>query len=248
MIWSAANAERYVMKKLTLILCLLLLTVLSAGCAKGEVVMELSRLGSADIQCKLVAIPLVASQLGSVRDDFVEDGFQVEDVKEEKMEGFLAKKHFKNVSEVNQTKIMQGFKLNKNKDQAGKQAENQATATKNTNVVFTQGLLFDTVAVNTHLDLRSSQKDESKESKWLVKNLLQQVELRFVLKLPTAVDSSNASRSPDNGKTLVWDLVLGEDNELQAQVTYLNPFKAGGFALVLAVVGGFVWFRRKRAN
>lgn len=237
------------MKKITVILCLLLLTVLSAGCAKGEVVMELSRLGSADIQCKLVAIPLVASQLGSVRDDFVEDGFQVEDVKEEKMEGFLAKKHFANVSEVNQTKIMQGFKLNKNKNQAaGKQGEIQATELKKTTVVFTQGLLFDTVAVNTHLDLRSSEKDESKESKWLVKNLLQQVELRFVLKLPTTVDSSNASRSPDNGKTLVWDLVLGEDNELQAQVTYLNPFKAGGLALVLVVVGGLVWFRKKRAN
>ena len=65
-------------------------------------------------------------------------------------------------------------------------------------------------------------------------------------KLPTTADSSNATTSPDGGKTLVWDLVLGEDNELSAQVTYLNPYKAGGLLIVALVAGGIFWRKKRR--
>ena len=231
------------MKKLIIIFCFLLTALGLAGCAKGEVVMELSRFGSANIECRIVAAPLVASQLGFLKDDFVADGFQVENVTEEKMEGFLAKKQFPSLNEVNKTKIMRGFELHKNKEQNSKQTNNAVEA-KQPAVIYTQGLLFDTVAVKTHLDLRSNDKESGKESQWLIKNLLQQVNLRFVLKLPTAADSSNATRTPDGGKTLVWELVMGENNELQAQVTYLNPYKAGGWAL--AAIGTLLLFRLKR--
>lgn len=231
------------MKKLILIFCFLLAALALTGCAKGEVVMELSRFGSANIECRIVAAPLVASQLGFLKEDFVADGFQVENVTEEKMEGFLAKKQFASLNEVNKTKIMRGFALHKNKEQNDKQ-KNNAVEAKTPAVIYTQGLLFDTVAVKTHLDLRSNDKESGKESQWLIKNLLQQVNLRFVLKLPTAADSSNATRTPDGGKTLVWELVMGENNELQAQVTYLNPYKGGGWAL--AVIAAGLIFRRKR--
>ncbi|MGE4588289.1 MAG: hypothetical protein AB7E34_01745 [Acidaminococcaceae bacterium] len=234
------------MRKLFLLLSFLLLTIALTGCAKGEVVMELSRFGSADIECKIVAMPLVASQLTSVKEDFSSDGFQVENINEDKMQGFIAKKHFKSLDELNRAKIVRGFQLNKNKNNNQTDTEkNAGSKVKNTAVVYKQGLLFDTVAVNTHLDLRANKKDEHKESQWLVKNLLQQVNLRFVLKLPTASDSSNATTSPDGGKTLVWDLVLGEDNELSAQVTYLNPYKASGL-FIAALGAGIIFWRKKR--
>lgn len=233
------------MKKIFLLFSFLFLTLALTGCAKGEVVMELSRFGSANIECKIVAMPLVASQLGPLKEDFTSDGFQIENINEDKMQGFIAKKHFKSLDELNKAKIVRGFELNKNKTQTDT-AKNPDGEVKKSAVVYKQGLLFDTVAVNTHLDLRSNKKDETKESQWLVKNLLQQVNLRFVLKLPTAADSSNATRSPDANKTLVWDLVLGEDNELSAQVTYLNPYKAGGLLIVVLVAGGIFWRKKRR--
>ena len=231
------------MKKLFLLFSFLFLTIVLAGCAKGEVVMELSRFGSANIECKIVAMPLVASQLGPLRQDFSNDGFQVENFEEDKMQGFVAKKQFTTLDELNKSKIVRGFELNKNKTSSDT-AKTTDTEVKKSAVVYKQGLLFDTVAVNTHLDLRSNKKDEKKESQWVVKNLLQQVNLRFVLKLPTNADSSNATRSQDGGKTLVWELVLGEDNELSAQVTYLNPYKAGG--LFIAVLGAAIILWRKK--
>ena len=234
------------MKKLFLLFSFLFLTIALTGCAKGEVVMELSRFGSANIECKIVAMPLVASQLTSVKEDFSSDGFQVENINEDKMQGFIAKKHFNSLDELNNTKIVRGFELNKNRTQTDT-AKSTEGESKQAAVIYKQGLLFDTVAVNTHLDLRANKKDETKESQWLVKNLLQQVNLRFVLKLPTAADSSNATTSPDGGKTLVWDLILGEDNELSAQVTYLNPYKAGGL-LIAALGAGIIIWRKKRRN
>lgn len=234
------------MKKILLLFSFLFLTVALAGCAKGEVVMELSRFGSANIECKVVALPLVASQLTPVKEDFSNDGFLVENITEDKMQGFIAKKHFNSLDELNKTKIVRGFELNKSKNKTqGDLAKSAEGEGKTTAVVYKQGLLFDTVAVNTHLDLRANKKDETKESQWVVKNLLQQVSLRFVLKLPTAADTSNATTSPDGGKTLVWDLVLGEDNELSAQVTYLNPYKAGGL-LIAALGAGLIFWRKKR--
>lgn len=68
------------MKKIFLLFSFLFLTIVLAGCAKGEVVMELSRFGSANIECKIVAMPLVASQLGALKEDFSNDGFQVENI------------------------------------------------------------------------------------------------------------------------------------------------------------------------
>ncbi len=232
------------MRKLLIVFGILLLASALSGCAKGEVVMELSRFGSADIECKVVAAPIIASQLGSLKDDFANDGFQVENIDEDKMQGFKAKKHFKNISEVNQVKIVRGFELNKSKNE-GVKGKNAETENKKQAVIYTQGILFDTVAVRTHLDLRSNHGEEAKESQWLIKNLLQQVNLRFVLKLPTTADSSNATRTPDGGKTLVWDLVLGEDNELTAQVTYLNPYKAGAVAILGIGAGVIFWRKRK---
>ena len=82
------------MKKLFLLCSLLLLTIALTGCAKGEVVLELSRFGSANIECKIVALPLVSSQLGPLKEDFSSDGFQIENVTEDKMQGFIAKKQF----------------------------------------------------------------------------------------------------------------------------------------------------------
>ncbi|MEG0798405.1 MAG: DUF3153 domain-containing protein [Acidaminococcaceae bacterium] len=238
------------MKKLVLIIGMLLISLAAAGCVKGEVVMEVSRFAAADLQCKIVTVPFLTSQLNGIRQDFEEDGFAVADVSENNMYGFTAHRHFDQIGQLQDIKIIKGFKLDR-KTATSAPSGSVVTETqeaKQKPVVMKSGFLFDTITVNTNLDLRQKNQSNKKEEEWIIKNLLNQIDLRFVLKLPTAVDSSNASRSPDGGKTLVWNLVLGEDNALQAQVTYLNPFKAAGILLVvvLAGVGGLLYKIRKQ--
>ncbi|NLY84270.1 MAG: DUF3153 domain-containing protein [Acholeplasmataceae bacterium] len=233
------------MKKQSMLLLGLTLAMLLAGCARGEVVTELSRTGSANIECRVVAVPVVASQLGSVKEDFVADGFQVEDVTEEKMKGFVARRHFEKINDVNKIKLLGGSGSRAKKEEP-KQIEEPASAQKTKAFEYKHGLLFDTVAVKANLDLRHKPGQDPGDAQWLFKNLLQQVKLRFVLKLPTAAESSNAGLVADGGKTLVWDLVFGENNLLEARLTYLNPYKAGALSAILLAAAIFFMLSRRR--
>ena len=37
----------------------------------------------------------------------------------------------------------------------------------------------------------------------------------------------------------MWRLPLGEDSDLDASVTYLNPMKAAGWIVLIGILGGF---------
>ena len=50
-----------------------------------------------------------------------------------------------------------------------------------------------------------------------------QFDLRFILKLPTRVDSANATSVSEDGRVLMWRLPLGEDSDLDASVTISIP-------------------------
>ena len=67
------------MKKIFLLL-LICLTVGLTGCARGVITLDISRMGAADIDCKLVAVPVLAKGLDSFRSDFSKDGYAVSDV------------------------------------------------------------------------------------------------------------------------------------------------------------------------
>ena len=49
----------------------ILITVLLSGCAKGEITLDISRMGAADVNCKLVANPILASGLQSFKQDLL---------------------------------------------------------------------------------------------------------------------------------------------------------------------------------
>ncbi|MDD4722968.1 MAG: hypothetical protein PHR07_09520 [Acidaminococcaceae bacterium] len=122
-------------------------------------------------------------------------------------------------------------------------AKDALAATKDTTVVkpmlvVDKGLLFDTVTVNTHLNLKANpEKNSKRNEQWLMENLIKQIDLRFVLKLPTRVTKTNASMVSEDGRTMTWVLSIGDDNPMQATVTYCNPFKAAGWSLGVLLLG-----------
>ncbi|HIU64536.1 MAG TPA: DUF3153 domain-containing protein [Candidatus Avacidaminococcus intestinavium] len=236
------------MKKRLVLFCLVFLAMLASGCVKGDVILEVSRFGSADVECKIVAVPLVAGQLNALQADFERDGFFIEQLQEEKMEGFLAKKHFERIEDLGKVQLFRGVRSKDNKKDAGKFSGVQETKQSSLgSFSYKPGILFDTVIIDADVDLRGREEDTAQENEWLVKNILQQVQLRFVLKLPTTSTTHNATSTPDDGQTLIWKLILGEKNKLQAEVTYLNPFKVAlGIGIIIITGLGFVFYRRRK--
>ena len=242
------------MKKIFMLL-LLFLTMCLAGCAKGVITLDISRMGAADIDCKLVAVPILTKGLDSFRRDFTEDGYTVNTVNDGEMKGFLAHKHYARISDVKDSKVLEAFRFEKLQKvlDSGK-AKDAPAATKNSTVVkpmlvVDKGLLFDTVTVNTHLNLKANPEKISKHNEqWIMENLIKQIDLRFVLKLPTRVTKTNASIVSEDGRTMTWVLSIGDDNPMQATVTYCNPFKAVGWLLGILLLGGGAYVLWRRHN
>ena len=125
------------------------------------------------------------------------------------MTGFLAHKHYNNISDVQNSKVLDAFRFDKlekavqgtKKEKTGGTSKEDDSA--NPIVTVAGGLLFDTVTVNTHLNLKTNQgKDLKTNEQWLMQNLIKQIDLRFVLKLPTRATSSNAAIVSEDGKTM----------------------------------------------
>lgn len=261
------------MKKL-LVGCMLCVSLFFAGCASGEITLEISRMGTAEVTCQLMTTPFLQQAIASFRKDFVDDGFDVHDAANSSMSGFIAHKSYLDVRKIKDSKVLKVFRFTPpripskasskspaeaNKSQSGQPAvqpgskpSGQKADSKDAIVSIKQGLLYDTVTIDTHLNLDPNLSSEKEKEQWILQSLMQQVDLRFVLKLPTYTDSNNATRVEDEGKTLIWVLPVGVDTPMKATATFLNLYKAAGWisAVVVIVIVGIVvvsYRRRKTA-
>lgn len=115
-------------------------------------------------------------------------------------------------------------------------------------VTYHGGLLFDTVSVHKTVQLSPREAMKDPRTAGILRSIMGQFDLRFILKLPTRVDSANATSVSEDGRVLMWRLPLGEDSDLDASVTYLNPMKAAGWIVLIGILGGLgsVYFRKRR--
>ena len=98
------------MKKIMLLGCLLL-SLLFSGCAKGHITMEITRLGAADLTCKLVTAPVLKPTVDAFEEDFRKDGYGVRPAKEGQYEGFVATKHYNQVKDIKDSKVLKTFDI-----------------------------------------------------------------------------------------------------------------------------------------
>ena len=246
------------MKKLLMALSILLMCIVS-GCAKGVITLEVSRFGAADVTCRLTAVPILQPTAQTFEEDFRKDGYSVRPVDDGEYKGFEAHKHYNQLKDIKKSKVLRTFDFG-TWEEGARGALGQADTGNGINpdtkgatndvkpklpekeespiVTMHSGLLFDTIDVNAMLALESRDSVKDQNVQAVIRTLMRQFDLRFVLKLPARVDSSNATNVSDDGHVLTWKIPLGEDTPLQASVTYLNPVKAAGWVVVLSVVGG----------
>lgn len=247
-------------RKLLLGILLVFILLSTTGCVKGEILLELGRTGSASLNTKILVPAFVKENLKLLKDKFIQDNFKVMDIKENNLEGFQAVRNFDNVSQMRELKVFQKIELPQNKKIAKpgevtpKENSVNSTATKENlenlvkkpQVVVEKGFLFDKYKIDLNVDLRTGEKLQPKEENWLIKNLLAQIDLKFILKLPTEIDVSNANKVSEDGRTLMWNLVLGEENQIVAEATILNLKNAGLLFIAVVSIGGVCFYNYQK--
>lgn len=72
------------------------------------------------------------------------------------------------------------------------------------------------------VEIEPSEALKKGEGAELANAMVSQVKLRFLLTLPVEPMSSNAASVADNGKTLEWVLITGENNHIYAEARVPN--------------------------
>lgn len=216
-------------KVLSLIAVMAILLVALTGCVSVNYEVTLNKDGTADVAYIYGFEKEMLEQLGASAEDMTSDmkanaetsNYQIEAYSDDKVEGFKAKKHIENLSELS---LEDAFGSENVKDSEENQIKIEKKGPK---TVYSQ---------NASIDL--SGMDESTES---------MVTMKYVIKLPVKVGENNASEVSEDGKTLTWNLKAGETNEIsfEAESNYLTTIIMISIAILLVIIILIVVFLNK---
>ena len=236
------------LKRKVVILLSFVLLLLMTGCAKGDITLDLQKIGQADVSCRILMAPALVVPLEQVKEGFRQDQFQVTDVREGDWTGFIAERHFDKVRDVKDIRLFQSSK------KPGETTENPSTTLpvgpKNgtpaiqSEIATERGWFVDRYKIDATLHLDRQLPVKRPEEKQLAAFLLSQIKLNFIVKLPVMPTSSNAGEVRDEGKTLVWPVSLTSATHIQAEANVVNWPRVGGVGLVLAAVVAALFRRR----
>lgn len=206
------------MKKWCLIAVLILSLVLLSGCVEVEYHLKINKDASADLQYKFGMnnglLGLVSSEgenpIEEMRHEAESQGYKVTNYSNEQITGIIASKHFKTLKEV------PGF------EDLLRKSDSQANIKGETPLVIEKGFFKDRYHLDGHIDLTDMKGNSEDDLEGLGNAMLSQVKMRFILTLPYKPTNHNASLVRDDGRTLEWQLIPGQDNKLQMDVVVPN--------------------------
>jgi len=228
------------MKRFMPVLIILLLTVvLLSGCVEGKFHITLNKDGSADINYRIgfdrSLLALLQSDqenpLEEMRKSAKEEGFTVKNYSEDKMVGIIATKHVNSLDELpNFANVAAG----------GDSAKPP--------LVIEESFFKKQYHFETNVDLSDMKETPEDDLGGLGNAMLSQVNLRFILTPPFTPQHHNASVVRDDGQTLEWHLIPGQDNQITMEASVPNTTNialviAGSVIILLGII--FVVHRSK---
>lgn len=227
--------------KTSLILVIFALAVtLMTGCIQFEIGLDVNEDLSGMVQVVLAVNPLLAGKdqfnLAEIKVQAESNGYQAETYEEAGRIGYKFSKKVKHikelVSENDKGMTLQGFFAE------GADSDKLLKVKK--------GLLKDVYTIKTMVDLREI-VDETGEM-WDLNDLTPYLHFKFKVNLPVSVESTNAVKIENEGKSMEWQLIPGQENEIYLQMSMVN--KVNVIILIIVMLGllvgvGLIIGRRK---
>ncbi|HOJ77714.1 MAG TPA: hypothetical protein PLZ08_09695 [Bacillota bacterium] len=211
------------MRRVYFVGMLLILLLFLVGCADINTTLTINRNGSADLTQMMLLEQNLIKMVGGLEQfekDFKEQGYQVQYLDEDGKVGLKATKHFADANQVFDQQFSSNHKLFKRSNGDG---ESEFKVSK--------GFLFTDYKINCQIDLQGNQTTNKTRQ---INRLMANMVMNFKLNLPVRPNFHNANKVSEDGKTLEWLIIAGQNNNIQVsarQVNYLN------IIIVLGVIG-----------
>ncbi len=244
------------MKKNRLILVILLIFAVMtlSGCIDAKYHLTVNKDGSGDLSYsmlmdqKLLAFASAYGEdgggdpLAEALNEAKASGFTIANLNENGMTGFRADKHIENLQESIEKGELFG------QDNAGSSIKPEV------GLAVDKGFLKTRYTFDSNLDLSEISgldSSGSAEIDKLAEGMLKSVNFRFALTMPVEPLTHNASTTEDEGKTLVWNLIPGQNNEMNmtTEVWNINNIAMlGGGILIILIVVAVILIKNRKSN
>jgi hypothetical protein len=207
------------------------------GCVKADYHVNVNWDGSMDVDYIMALDKVILASMedddpfADARQNAEEQGYTVEPYDDGTYEGLRVKKHFADANGITLSTL--NNQLFDASNDVSLQAEKH---------LFTREIQID-----TDIDLRNQQ--ESIGESFLSEFMYGQADVKLRVTLPVKPKSHNADVVSEDGKSLEWEIELGENNSIQLNLVIPNVTSiliTGGVGLLIALAAIiYVWKRRK---
>ncbi|MGI6705809.1 MAG: LppM family (lipo)protein [Clostridia bacterium] len=224
----------------------LLLAILT-GCIQARFYIRINTNGTADVEYKLglkessflALVPKEQDPLQEAAEEARKAGFTVSQYKEEGYTGFIARKHVKNLRDM-QKVLPTGLIYTR---RAG-------NSDQKLHVEVEETFLYKTYRLEGQVDLENIFLEDpysDELSKQIIQRMLSTSEVDLVISLPVKPMADNATSRDASNKTLTWSLIMGKKNDILLVLRVWNVYNVAGIAigLVLLAVTVFLQFAGK---
>jgi len=227
------------MKKTMKLFSLLLIVVLMSGCVKYNINMEVGKDKSVTIEV-ISAMEETYYNSESVKEEAEvaeKKGFKIEEYSQDNWKGSKFVKKYDNIDKISSDKkvtVELSDIIDESKEDIKVYFQKKSSIFKTTYIA------------NFTVDM--STEDDSNE----YDSLASSMDLKYVVKLPTAANKQNTKTISEDGKTLTWNLQYGKVNEINYEFSMVNTMVyviVGAIAVVL--VGGIIFVvmnQKKKKN
>lgn len=197
-----------------------------SGCFRGEMKVDIHNNGSADVEYKMLTIPMAEKAVQEQFNRFTEMGFQAQRITENDSIGFKATRSIEAVEALNQFPLFSGGE--------GKPG-----------IEVSRGWFYDDYTIRIASHMKQVYPDLYKDTD--VNNpFWAQFSMKMLMTFPSKPDSHNANSFFNDGKTLEWALSFSQDNHLEAKAKFWHMDHIVINLVIPVFVLGFLYSKRRK--
>lgn len=217
-----------------MVLIIVITAICLTGCVEGHMKIQFNIDGSSDTEFELLASSTLGllgggeeDLFGSLKNDLIKDGFALEDLEKNSMNGFKARRHMDSIEEFEKMSLFPGL--------------------EKPEVTVTEGLLFNTIHFKHIFKPTIKGFDDEKGASVLQ---MMNPDFKLIIGFPITPLSHNAPTVSSDGKTLEWPLSFEDENDIELLINVPNVLRIviAAAALIIIIVLAIVLILRFRSK